>query len=404
MNTPPPLIPADSPKAEDYGDKIVGVDEAETPVEALQGQAHGLGVELQEAGLSRQKSLDSTLDTAATLQIPKHDASRRDRSPDALSLLSVSSYDASPALPPTRKSWRTTLHASWIRNKGLALVLLAQIFGTLMNVTTRLLETEGNGGQGMHPFHILFMRMGITFLLASLYMWWSQTEHFPFGAPGIRLLLIARGLSGFFGVYGMYYSLLYLPLADATVITFLAPGLACWLCAYVLKEPFTRMEQLATFVSLLGVVLIARPTSFFTLGSSDGSSTAPSASGTDGAILGGAGNATQTNGAPLAADLDHVTPEQRLAGVGVAMIGVVGAVGAYTTIRWIGKRAHPLISVNYFACWCTIVSFCVMAFWPGVGFLFPATVKEWSYLIFLGVCGFVMVSASSLPRFPSRKR
>lgn len=40
------------------------------------------------------------------------------------------------------------------KNKGLAYVLLAQVFGVLMNVTTRLLEIEGNEGQGMHPFQV----------------------------------------------------------------------------------------------------------------------------------------------------------------------------------------------------------------------------------------------------------
>ena len=44
--------------------------------------------------------------------------------------------------------------AFWKRNKGLALVCLAQIFGTLMNVTTRILELEGNNGKGMHPFQV----------------------------------------------------------------------------------------------------------------------------------------------------------------------------------------------------------------------------------------------------------
>lgn len=35
----------------------------------------------------------------------------------------------------------------WTANKGLALVLIAQLFGTLMNVTTRMLEIEGNDGR-----------------------------------------------------------------------------------------------------------------------------------------------------------------------------------------------------------------------------------------------------------------
>ncbi|KAF2101083.1 hypothetical protein NA57DRAFT_24049, partial [Rhizodiscina lignyota] len=279
--------------------------------------------------------------------------------------------------------------AVWVRNKGLALVLIAQVFGTLMNVTTRLLEVEGNNGKGMHPFQILFVRMGLTVILATWYMWWKKTPDFPMGQKGITLLLILRGIGGFFGVFGMYYSLLYLPLADATVITFLAPSLACWACYYILKEPFTRMEQIAALVSLFGVVLIARPTSFFSFG--DGS--APSASGT--------GDVTETpvsfNVTDPAAvehvpsfDLDSVTPAERAAGVGVALLGVIGTAIAFTTIRWIGKRAHPLITVNYFSFMCTIVSMLVMAFAPGVGFIFPANLKEWSYLIFLGVCGFVM--------------
>ncbi|KAG9753756.1 hypothetical protein KCU73_g5816, partial [Aureobasidium melanogenum] len=63
---------------------------------------------------------------------------------------------------------------------------------------------------------------------------------------------------------------------------------------------------------------------------------------------------------------------------------------AYTTIRWIGKRAHPLISVNYFATWCTIVSIVAQLTLPGIGFLLPADAKEWGYLVFLGTCGFIM--------------
>lgn len=43
-------------------------------------------------------------------------------------------------------------------NRGLAYVLLAQIFGCLMNVTTRLLEIEGNRGEGMHPFQVCSSR------------------------------------------------------------------------------------------------------------------------------------------------------------------------------------------------------------------------------------------------------
>lgn len=178
-------------------------------------------------------------------------------------------------------------------------------------------------------------------------------------------------------------SLMYLPLADATVITFLVPSLACWACSILIKEPFTRMEQIAGFVSLSGVVLIARPTSLFSR--SSGSATAPVTF--DGDVV--PGNATAL--VPDASNFDNVTPAQRLAAVGFALLGVFGAACAVTTIRWIGKRAHPLISVNYFSVWCTFVSLVAQFALPGVGFLLPADLKDWSYLLFLGACGFIMV-------------
>lgn len=268
----------------------------------------------------------------------------------------------------------------------------------------RLLELEGNDGKGFHPFQILFARMGITVILASLYMWWKGTPHFPLGAPGVRGLLVARGLTGFFGVFGMYceqheqytvsllanqiltVSLQYLPLADATVITFLAPGIACWACSYILKEPFTRMEQTASLVALFGVVLIARPTSLF----SRHGAPPPATGGADGLPVVPA-NTTNT-AVPDRFNMDHVSPQKRLLAVGIAMLGVFGAAGAYTTIRWIGKRAHPLISVNYFATWCTIVSTVMMFVLKDVGLLLPGNLFEWSLLFFLGISGFIFVS------------
>jgi hypothetical protein len=148
------------------------------------------------------------------------------------------------------------------------------------------------------------------------------------------------------------------------------------------------MEQMAAYISLFGVVLIARPMSLFAA-LSQPKEPAPTAIADSDLVL---SNATTPSPDRLAADYNAVTPTQRATAVGIAMLGVLGAAGAYTTIRWIGKRAHPLISVNYFATWCTIVSVVAMLTMPGVGFLLPRYLKDWCYLIFLGVCGFVMVS------------
>ncbi|CAF9942293.1 MAG: hypothetical protein ALECFALPRED_009646 [Alectoria fallacina] len=281
-------------------------------------------------------------------------------------------------LPP---SWKERMMLSWASNKGLALVVLAQLFGVMMNVTTRILEMGRSSGPGMHPFQILFARMTGTLVLSSIYQWWAKVEEAPFGSREVRGLLVARGVGGFFGVYGIYYSLQYLPLSDATVITFLAPIVACWACSILLHEPFTRNEQIAGIVSFLGVVLIARPTSLL-----------PHHSGVP-PVASGAGDGIPSTNATIPADLhgpNHVTSTQRLSAVGVALIGVLGAASAYTTIRWIGKRAHPLISVNYFAAWATIVSTVALLAAPGIGFRLPANMRQWFCLIFLGICGFLM--------------
>lgn len=136
----------------------------------------------------------------------------RPLSPDALSNLSTEefeqlrplrsvtwpSYSDDPAgkpLPPPN-DWRHKIAAYWTRNKGLAYMLLAQVFGVLMNVTTRLLEVEGNKGEGLHPFQILFARMFITVVLASAWMWYKKTPDFPLGKPEVRGLLAARGFGG----------------------------------------------------------------------------------------------------------------------------------------------------------------------------------------------------------------
>ncbi|KAL2157813.1 hypothetical protein VTH06DRAFT_5082 [Thermothelomyces fergusii] len=276
----------------------------------------------------------------------------------------------------------------WDRNRGMFLVAASQFFGALMHLAAKLLELESD----MHPFHILFVRMSVTTAFSCLYMWWNKVPDFPFGARGIRGVLVVRGISGFFGIYGMWFSLMYLPLAEATVITFLAPMLAGYICHILMKDPFTRKEQLASVVALAGVVLIARPASLF------GSSGMPLGSE---AVKEAQADATATASQPGAGE--EPTPAQRLLAILVALIGVLGAAGAYTTIRYIGKRAHALISVTYFSVWSTLVSTAALLLCPllGIGqaespiisfrvLLRPFSAYEWFLLLVLGACGFIM--------------
>jgi hypothetical protein len=132
-----------------------------------------------------------------------HSGSRRYLSPSPspsgrLSLESRQSvsWPETHEVPPPKP---TFLQSFWARNKGPALVALSQLFGALMNLAARLLELEGNG---MHPVQVLLIRQSMTSLCCFIYMWWMKTPGGPFGGREILLLLVIRGVSGFFGIYG----------------------------------------------------------------------------------------------------------------------------------------------------------------------------------------------------------
>ncbi|KAG5991767.1 hypothetical protein E4U54_003817 [Claviceps lovelessii] len=291
------------------------------------------------------------------------------------------------------KSW--PLHTFWQANRPAILVALAQLFAALMNLAARFLELEGDG---MHPIQMLLLRQGMTSVGCILYMWWAETPGFPLGPPGVRWLLLLRGTVGFFGIFGMWWSMMYLPLADATVITFLAPGVAGLACYFFLREPFTRLEQVATLVALLGVVLIAQPTAFF--------ADAPLLDETDQQqyrqsrprVFQDSWGMDRPSSRSFFISAGHpTTPQERILAVGVGLLGVFGAAGAFTTVRAIGKRAHPLVSVNAFAVICTVIcaaSLVLAPVWdiaqPSLRWVSPTSLRQWLLLLSLGALGFVM--------------
>jgi hypothetical protein len=60
-----------------------------------------------------------------------------------------------------------------------------------------------------------------------------------------------------------------------------------------------------------------------------------------------------------------------------AIFGSFSAASAYTTIRVIGKRAHSLVSVNYFAVLATVLSAGVILVHPQLEFKIPHSTPEW---------------------------
>ncbi|KAI0887657.1 uncharacterized protein GGS22DRAFT_198835 [Annulohypoxylon maeteangense] len=280
---------------------------------------------------------------------------------NAASLLGGEQVDdsISPKYEEHRTVWQE-LKTFYERNIGLFFVFLAQVFASLMAMATRLLETGFE--KKFHALQIIFVRMFATAVLGSLYMWYKKVPDFPLGRRDIRGLLILRGLAGFTGLFCLY--------SDSTVITFLVPTTTA-------IEPFTVKEAIAGCIAFAGVLFIARPAFLFPHHneneSDDGSSQLFMADQPKGMV-------------PEV----PATPAQRSLAVILAVVGTFGAASAYSIIRIIGKRAHSLISVNYFASLATVVSFVVIMALPDLHFEIPENAAQWSLLVSIGIAGFLL--------------
>lgn len=265
--------------------------------------------------------------------------------------------------------WFESLQARWRRmtsrtiafvdtNLGMLLIIVAQFFFVCMNLGVKQLDSLD---VPMHTLELIVVRMVITLVCCLLYMVAMKIPDPILGPKGVRRLLLIRGLCGFFGLFGMYYSLQYLSLADATVLSFLSPLSAAIGGYLVLKEPYSKREAFAAIVSLLGVILIARPPFLFGNTSGVNLHTSDAASG--------------------------ATAIDRIRAVCVAVFGVVLGTGALLSMRAVGKRAHPMHLMMCFSAWCTIVASAAMYFMK-IPIVYPHNWQWAVMLIFIGLSGF----------------
>ncbi|KZM24129.1 membrane protein [Ascochyta rabiei] len=250
--------------------------------------------------------------------------------------------------------FRARLASCYERNLGLVLVFLAQTCGSVMNTAAKLLATGYE--TKFHAMQIIFIRMLCTTILGVAYMAYNKTPD---------------------------YSLSWLNISDATVITFVIPTLTALVCFVWLREPFTIREALAALIAFSGVLLVARPTWLFPNPPVDPITGDPEPSEVVANILAFVTSAPATSPTPI-------SPAQRTLAVLAAILGAFGASTAYATIRVIGKRAHSLISVNYFAGIATLGSFLTLLIHPDLHFVMPASAGQWALIAVIGLTGFLL--------------
>lgn len=250
-------------------------------------------------------------------------------------------------------------------NLGVCLLLASQSLNSIMILTCKLLEGDKDFERPIHPVQILFVRMFITYILCVLYMVITKSvEDAPFGPKSQRPMLLLRGIVGFFGVFGLYYSLQYLSLSDAVSITFLIPMVTAFFAWIMLGERYSVLEGVCAILSLAGVLLIAKPDFLF-------------------------GSEPQAE-VPENDSAESSSSKLRLIATGVGLIGVCGASGVYVVLRKIGKLAHPLISVSYFALLTCLITCGVTLITPSLSFQTPRTLYQWTLFVLIGVSGFFM--------------
>jgi drug/metabolite transporter (DMT)-like permease len=165
------------------------------------------------------------------------------------------------------------------------------------------------------------------------------------------------------------------------VITFIIPTLTALVCFIWLREPFTVREALAALIAFTGVLLVARPAWLFPTPPVDPITGEPEPNVLNVLVeLTSASRATPT----------PISPTQRTLAVFAAILGAFGASTAYATIRVIGKRAHSLISVNYFAAIATVGSALVLLVHPDLHFVMPESASQWGLIAIIGLTGFLL--------------
>ena len=139
---------------------------------------------------------------------------------------------------------------------GLRHMVVASFFFSLMSLLVKL------AGQRIPVAEVVLTRALVAVALTRLHL--RRRGVSPWGER--RGLLLLRGLLGLGALLCFFYSVVHLPLADATVLQYTNPIFAALIAAGVLGERMRPFEGACVAASLTGVLLVARPTVIFGAG------------------------------------------------------------------------------------------------------------------------------------------
>ncbi len=216
---------------------------------------------------------------------------------------------------------------SWF-SIGLGYMILAVFFFSLMALLVKLISQTIPTGQ-------IVMIRGIV---GSILAYWgvrSASLH-PWGIN--KKLLIFRGLTGFGALMCFFWTLITLPIADATILFYMSPCLAAVIATILLREHLSVGIIIGFAVCIVGVICVIQPEFIF--------------------------NVQQL---PLPA-------------VTVGILGAVLAALAFVSVRKLHETDHTLVIIFYFSLVTALAGIPFVA----VQYTLPSPI-EWLALIGIGI-------------------
>ena len=110
-------------------------------------------------------------------------------------------------------------------------------------------------GEGVHPLQIAHARFRFSFILLASF-WYIFKPKVKFSNVKLHL---HRSIFGWLGVSILFTSILYIPVSDATALTFLNPIFAMIFAVLIFKEKVGLIRWGAALFSFSGGLLLLRP-------------------------------------------------------------------------------------------------------------------------------------------------
>ena len=144
--------------------------------------------------------------------------------------------------------------------KGILFLITSAFFFALMAVFVKL-------AGDIHFIQKAFFRNAVAFIIAlggtikDVRLNGKQAVAIPKGA---LLYLFLRAIAGSIGVFGNFYAIDRIVLADAAILNKMAPFFTILFCYIILREKIKPVPMICIIIAFLGSILIVKPSFNFT--------------------------------------------------------------------------------------------------------------------------------------------